>query len=144
MKNIAGLMKQAQQMQDKMAEMQSRLEAMELDGESGAGMVRVTLTGKGEMKRIKIDPKMADPADTERGYVITFSTATRRASWKRRRRPRCRRSAAACNCRRASSCRSDAHTVMAGEGRPPTTFLDRAERSRGWPAFAGHDELALY
>jgi hypothetical protein len=65
MKNIAGLMKQAQQMQDKMAEMQSRLEAMELDGESGAGMVRVTLTGKGEMKRIKIDPKIADPADTE-------------------------------------------------------------------------------
>src|SRR6185312_8709324 len=65
MKNIAGLMKQAQQMQDKMAEMQSRLEAMELDGESGAGMVRGTLTGKGEMKRIKIDPKIADPADTE-------------------------------------------------------------------------------
>ena len=65
MRNIAGLMKQAQQMQEKMQEMQTRLEAMELDGESGAGMVRVTLNGKGEMRRIKIDPKMADPADTE-------------------------------------------------------------------------------
>jgi DNA-binding YbaB/EbfC family protein len=65
MKNLAGLMKQAQQMQDKMQEMQSRLEAMELDGESGAGMVRVTLNGRGEMKRIRIDPKIANPADTE-------------------------------------------------------------------------------
>ncbi len=65
MKNIAGLMKQAQQMQSKMQEMQARLEAMELDGESGAGLVRVTMNGKGELRRIKIDPKLADPADTE-------------------------------------------------------------------------------
>lgn len=65
MKNIAGLMKQAQQMQEKMQEMQSRLEIMELDGESGAGLVKVTLNGKGELRRIKIDPKLADPADTE-------------------------------------------------------------------------------
>lgn len=65
MKNIAGLMKQAQQMQEKMQEMQSRLETMELDGESGAGLVKVTLNGKGELRRIKIDPKLADPADTE-------------------------------------------------------------------------------
>lgn len=65
MKNLAGLMKQAQQMQEKMQEMQSRLETMELDGESGAGLVKVTLNGKGELRRIKIDPKLADPADTE-------------------------------------------------------------------------------
>lgn len=65
MKNLAGMMKQAAQMQSKMQEMQERLEAMELEGEAGAGLVRVTLSGKGEMKRIKIDPKLADPAEME-------------------------------------------------------------------------------
>jgi hypothetical protein len=65
MKNIAGLMKQSQQMQEKMQELQSRLEAMEIEGESGAGLVRVTLNGKSELRRIKIDPKLADPSDTE-------------------------------------------------------------------------------
>jgi DNA-binding YbaB/EbfC family protein len=65
MKNIAGLMKQAQQMQQKMAEMQAKLDAAEIDGVAGAGLVRVTLTGKGALKRVKIDPKIADPAETE-------------------------------------------------------------------------------
>jgi DNA-binding YbaB/EbfC family protein len=65
MKNLAGLMKQASQMQAKMQEMQARLEAMEVEGESGAGMVRLTLTGRGEMKGVKIDPKLADPAEME-------------------------------------------------------------------------------
>ena|SRR5487761_2170041 len=65
MKNLAGLMKQAQQMQDRMAEMQARLEAMEIEGEAGAGLVSVTLSGKGELKRLRIDPKIIDPADTE-------------------------------------------------------------------------------
>lgn len=65
MKNLAGLMKQASQMQSKMEEMQTRLQSMEIDGESGAGMVRITLNGKGDLRRIKIDPKIVDPADTE-------------------------------------------------------------------------------
>ncbi len=65
MKNLGGLMKQAQQMQTKMQEMQAKLETMEITGESGAGLVRVTLNGKGEMKGVKIDPKVADPADIE-------------------------------------------------------------------------------
>lgn len=65
MKNLGGLMKQAQQMQAKMQEMQAKLETMEITGESGAGLVRVTLNGKGEMKGVKIDPKVADPADIE-------------------------------------------------------------------------------
>jgi DNA-binding YbaB/EbfC family protein len=65
MKNLGGLMKQAQQMQAKMQEMQAKLETMELTGESGAGLVRVTLNGKGDMKGVKIDPKLADPADME-------------------------------------------------------------------------------
>ena len=65
MKNLAGLMKQAQQMQSKMEEMQTRMQAMELTGEAGAGMVRVTLNGKGEMRGLRIDPKIVDPADAE-------------------------------------------------------------------------------
>jgi DNA-binding YbaB/EbfC family protein len=65
MKNLAGLMKQAQQMQQKMADMQAKLEAAEIEGVSGAGLVRLTLTGKGALKGVKIDPKLADPAETE-------------------------------------------------------------------------------
>ena len=52
MKNLAGLMKQASQMQSKMAEMQARLESMEVEGISGAGMVRVAMNGKSELKRV--------------------------------------------------------------------------------------------
>ena len=65
MKNLAGLMKQAQQMQSKMQEMQDQLTNLEVTGESGAGLVRVTLNGKGEMRRLHIDPKVVDPSDTE-------------------------------------------------------------------------------
>ena len=65
MKNLAGLMKQASQMQERMAEMQARVEAMEVTGESGAGMVKLTLAGKGEMRRVQIDPKLIDPGEAE-------------------------------------------------------------------------------
>jgi len=65
MKNLAGLMKQVEQMQSKMQEMQSRLESIELEGVAGAGLVTVTLNGKGDLRRVKIDPKLADPADIE-------------------------------------------------------------------------------
>jgi DNA-binding YbaB/EbfC family protein len=59
------MMKQASQMQAKMAEMQAKVEAMEVQGQSGAGMVIVTLSGKGEMRRMKIDPKLVDPTEVE-------------------------------------------------------------------------------
>ena len=65
MKNLAGLMKQASQMQAKMQEMQARLEAIEVQGLAGAGMVTVTLSGKGDLKRLDIDPKLIDPNDAE-------------------------------------------------------------------------------
>jgi len=65
MKNLSGLMKQASQMQAKMQEMQARLESIEAEGVAGAGMVKVVLTGKSEMKRVHIDPKLADPAEME-------------------------------------------------------------------------------
>ena len=65
MKNLAGLMKQASQMQAKMAEMQAKLDAMEITGVSGAGMVSVVLSGKGDLKRLAVDPKLADPSEVE-------------------------------------------------------------------------------
>ncbi len=65
MKNLAGLMKQADEMQKKMEDMQATLEAMSVEGESGAGMVRVTLSGKGDLRAVAVDPKLIDPAEVE-------------------------------------------------------------------------------
>ena len=63
--NIAGMMKQVQEVQAKMGEMQKRLADVEMQGQSGGGMVTATMTGKSELKKIKIDPKLADPAEIE-------------------------------------------------------------------------------
>ena len=65
MKNLGQMMKQAQQMQAKMQEMQARLGEVEMTGQSGAGMVNVTVNGKGEMKKIKLDKSIVDPEDIE-------------------------------------------------------------------------------
>ena len=65
MKNIGQMMKQAQEMQARMAELQAKLDAIELTGASGGGMVQVTLNGKGEMKKLKLDKSLIDPNDTE-------------------------------------------------------------------------------
>ena len=65
MKNLTQMMKQAQQMQEKMAEMQAALEQMTIAGSAGGGMVQVTLTGKGTMTAIKIDPSLAVPGEIE-------------------------------------------------------------------------------
>ena len=65
MKNFGNLMKQAQEMQTKMAEMQERLAETEVIGQSGAGMVTVTLNGKGEMRSVKVDPSLIIPAEAE-------------------------------------------------------------------------------
>ena len=65
MKNISALMKQAQEMQAKMGEMQERLQKIEVDGSAGAGLVSVTLSGKSEMRKVKIDPSLLKPEDRE-------------------------------------------------------------------------------
>ena len=65
MKNLASMMKQAQQMQAKIQEMQARLDSMTVDGAAGGGMVTVTLSGKGDLKRLAIDPSLVDPAEKE-------------------------------------------------------------------------------
>ncbi|HKX09359.1 MAG TPA: YbaB/EbfC family nucleoid-associated protein [Stellaceae bacterium] len=65
MKNLGQMMKQAQQMQAKMAELQARLAEMEIAGQSGGGMVQATLTGKGELRSLKIDPSLAKADEVE-------------------------------------------------------------------------------
>jgi DNA-binding YbaB/EbfC family protein len=65
MKNLGQMMKQAQAMQAKMQEIQEELARTEVTGVAGGGMVSATLTGKGEMRRLKIDPKLVDPAEVE-------------------------------------------------------------------------------
>lgn len=65
MKNISQMMKQAQQLQEKMAEMQARMNQVEMVGASGGGMIKVTVNGKGEMKGISIDPTLVDPKEVE-------------------------------------------------------------------------------
>jgi hypothetical protein len=63
MKNLGQMLKQAQAMQTKMAEMNDRLAAIEIEGAAGGGLVRIMLNGKAEMKKIAIDPKAVDPND---------------------------------------------------------------------------------
>lgn len=65
MKNLGQLMKQAQEMQTRMAEMQSKLSEMEVIGSAGGGMVTVTMNGKGDVRRVKLDPTLLDPKEAE-------------------------------------------------------------------------------
>jgi hypothetical protein len=63
--DIMGMMKKAQAMQAKLADAQEELAQLLVEGQSGGGMVRITVTGKGEMKAVSIDPSLLTPADKE-------------------------------------------------------------------------------
>ena len=65
MKNFAEMMKQAQQLQGRMAEMQAEMERTLVEGRSGAGLVVVTLNGKGDLAEVKIDPSLLKPDEAE-------------------------------------------------------------------------------
>ena len=65
MTNFKNIMKQAQQMQEKMMEAQERLAEITVDGKSGGGMVTATVNGKGELQKLKLDPSIVDPKDVE-------------------------------------------------------------------------------
>jgi DNA-binding YbaB/EbfC family protein len=65
MKDLMGLMKQMGEMQARMRKMQDELGALEIEGQAGAGLVKVTLSGKGEMKKVAIDPSLAKPDEVE-------------------------------------------------------------------------------
>ena len=65
MKNLGQMMKQAQEMQSKMTEMQDKFSNLEVTGSAGGGMVEYTLTGKNEARRLKIDPSLLTPDNAE-------------------------------------------------------------------------------
>jgi len=65
MVDIMGIMKKAQAVQAKLQEAQEELGQLLVEGQSGGGMVRVTLSAKGEMKAVAIDPSLLTPADKE-------------------------------------------------------------------------------
>ena len=78
---LAGLMKQAQAMQDNLKKAQDELALMEVEGESGAGMVKVLMTCKHDVKRIEIDPSLLeDDKDMLEDLVAAaFNAAVRKA-----------------------------------------------------------------
>jgi len=65
MKNFGQMMKQAQELQGRMAEMQAEMEHTRIEARSGGGMVVVTLTGTGDMADVKIDPSLFKPEESE-------------------------------------------------------------------------------
>jgi len=65
MKDIMGLMKQAQALQQKMADAQAELETLEVEGASGGGLVSVKANAKGQVKAVRIDPSLAVPDEVE-------------------------------------------------------------------------------
>ncbi len=65
MKNFANMMKQAQELQSRMSDMQAEMERLRVEGRSGGGLVTVTLSGKGELTAAKIDPSLMKPGDEE-------------------------------------------------------------------------------
>ena len=78
---LAGLMKQAQAMQDNMKRAQEELALVEVEGQSGAGLVKVTMTCKHDVKRVAIDPSLLgeDKDMLEDLVAAAFNAAVRRA-----------------------------------------------------------------
>jgi len=77
--NIGQMMKQAQMMQENMRRMQEQLGTMEVEGQSGSGMVKVVMTCKHEMRRVSIDPSLtADREMLEDLLVAAFNDAARK------------------------------------------------------------------
>ncbi|HEX2840156.1 YbaB/EbfC family nucleoid-associated protein [Hyphomicrobium sp.] len=65
MKDLMGMMKQVKDMQERMQRLQEELGTIEVAGSAGGGLVSVTLTGKGDMKRVQIDPSLMKPEEAE-------------------------------------------------------------------------------
>ena len=80
MKDVMGLMKQAQAMQAKLAETQTALEQLEVEGQSGGGLVRVVMTAKGQMKGITLDPSLIKEEEREilEDLIVTACDDARR------------------------------------------------------------------
>ncbi len=82
MSNFKNMMKQAQEMQTKMLEIQEKMAEVNVDGTSGGGMVVATVNGKGEPRGLKIDPSLVDSNEIEMLedlIVAAFSDAKTKA-----------------------------------------------------------------
>jgi len=78
--NIGQMMKQAQMMQENMKRLQEQLGSLEVEGQSGSGMVKVTMTCKHQLRRVSIDPSlMADREMLEDLLVAAFNDASQKA-----------------------------------------------------------------
>lgn len=79
MKDIMGMMKKVGEMQARMKEVQEELARAEIDGQSGGGLVRITLDGKGEVKRVRIDPSLmkADEVEILEDLIVAAATDAR-------------------------------------------------------------------
>src|SRR5260221_12245319 len=80
MADFLGLMKQAAELKSKMEAMQAELDQMEVEGTSGGGLVTVKLSGKGEMKGVKIDDTLMQPSEKEilQDLIVAAHTDARR------------------------------------------------------------------
>jgi hypothetical protein len=65
MKDLMGMMKQVKDMQARMQQLQEELAALDIEGQAGGGLVAVTMNGKGEVKRVKIDPNLLKAEEGE-------------------------------------------------------------------------------
>ena len=63
--DMMGMMKQAKALQEKMEQLQQEVAAVEVEGSAGGGLVTVTMTGKSEMKQVRIDPSLMKPEEAE-------------------------------------------------------------------------------
>ncbi|RUO99738.1 YbaB/EbfC family nucleoid-associated protein [Hyphomicrobium sp.] len=79
MKDIMGMMKQVGQMQARLKEMQDELARAEIEGQSGGGLVHVTVDGRGELKKVRIDPSLLKPEEVEilEDLIVAASTDAR-------------------------------------------------------------------
>ena len=80
MKNMGGLLQQAQQMQKKMIEIEKKLQELEVEGQVSNGLVKVTMSGKGYVKKIKIDPSLKEDMEVIEDLLLAaISEAKKKA-----------------------------------------------------------------
>lgn len=106
---LGNLMKQAQQMQEKMQKVQEEIANLEATGESGAGLVKVTINGSHNCRRVEIDPSLLedDKEMLEDLIAAAFNDAARRIEETQKKKWQV--FPVECNCHQALRCRSNAN-----------------------------------
>lgn len=125
---LGNLMKQAQQMQEKMQKMQEEIAQLEVTGESGAGLVKVTINGAHNCRRVEIDPSLLedDKEMLEDLVAAAFNDAARRIE--ETQKEKMASVSSECSCRLALRCHSDANQPAVN-----TTYGSTALSAGRWP-----------